>query len=153
MSNPIPHLCGHRGVHFPQTRCGVLTFVGTEDVTIDQGTDIDLTSGVTAYDGYGNEVPYTVEPTDIETCTTGTYEITYRAVGFSNPMMPSFCGLDRKKLQMIDCGRRNESVVRKITVTPVTAVVCESSVCCASVGCSPKPTACYAKACAATLQC
>lgn len=52
-------------------------FEGLTDATIPQGTDFDLTDGVTAYDAQGNPVPYTVTPNDIDTCDVGTHSFTY----------------------------------------------------------------------------
>lgn len=152
---PIPTACGRRGLHLPQPGCKALSFYGTRDMTINQGDDIDLSQGVHAIDGNGNEVPFTVVPSEITTCANGVYEITYTAEGVTNDILPTFCGSDKRALSVPSCRRVvTEVVTRKITVKPVTAKVCEAKVCCSSVGCSPnRPYACEATACITTLAC
>lgn len=56
-------------------------FDGVDDVTIPQGTDFDPTDGVKAYDGEGNEIPFTVSPDAIDACAVGEQELTYTAEG------------------------------------------------------------------------
>lgn len=56
-------------------------FEGIEDITVTQGTDVDLTDGVTAYDADGNEIGYTVTPSEFVPCTTGEQEYVYSASG------------------------------------------------------------------------
>ena len=50
---------------------------GADDVSVRQGIGIDLTDGVKAYDGEGSEIPFTVEPTEIDKCDVGIHDITY----------------------------------------------------------------------------
>lgn len=59
------------------------TIEGVDDVSINQGVGIDLTEGVKAYDGDGNEIPFTVEPETIDKCDVGVHEVTYTADGVS----------------------------------------------------------------------
>lgn len=54
---------------------------GADDITINQGVGIDLTDGVKAYDGEGNEIPFAVNPTEIDKCDVGEHEVTYTADG------------------------------------------------------------------------
>lgn len=56
---------------------------GADDVEIPQGTEFDLTDGVKAYDGEGNEIPFTVTPNEIDACSVGEQEFTYTAEGVS----------------------------------------------------------------------
>lgn len=58
-------------------------FTGVEDITVTQGTDVDLTDGVTATDWMGNTVPFDVEPEEFAPCQAGEQEFTYSAVGVS----------------------------------------------------------------------
>lgn len=66
---------------------------GADNVSVKQGIGIDLTDGVKAYDGEGSEIPFTVEPTEIDKCDVGTHDVTY-----------SFGG---------------ETKVRKVTITQI----------------------------------
>lgn len=59
------------------------TIEGADDVSINQGVGIDLAEGVKAYDGDGNEIPFTVEPETIDKCDVGVHEVTYTADGVS----------------------------------------------------------------------
>lgn len=54
-------------------------FDGLTPATINQGASFDLTAGVKAYDESGNEVPFTVEPTEIDACQIGNQTFTYTA--------------------------------------------------------------------------
>lgn len=55
-------------------------FEGLSHISVNQGIDIDLTSGVKAYDAEGNEVSFTVSPDSIDSCTVGHYEVKYTSV-------------------------------------------------------------------------
>lgn len=54
---------------------------GANNASINQGTDFDLTEGVTAYDGDGNEIPFTVTPSEVAKCEVGVQTFTYEAEG------------------------------------------------------------------------
>lgn len=54
-------------------------FEGLTNPTINQGTEFDPTEGVRALDKDGNEVAYTVEPDEIDTCEKGNHTLTYTA--------------------------------------------------------------------------
>lgn len=54
-------------------------FDGLTPATINQGASFDLTAGVKAYNESGNEVPFTVEPTEIDACQIGNQTFTYTA--------------------------------------------------------------------------
>ena len=54
---------------------------GADNVRINQGIGIDLAEGVHAYDGDGNEIPFTFSPDEIDPCDIGVHEITYTAEG------------------------------------------------------------------------
>lgn len=66
-------------------------FEGVYDKQIKQGQDFDLAQGVRAIDGYGNEVDFTYEPTEIDLCKTGDQEVTYKAFGASFNVVPKLC--------------------------------------------------------------
>ena len=129
----FPSVCGDRGLEFPQTSCSAIRFVGTDDVSINQGDCIDLTNGVHAYDGNGNEIPFTVSPSEIPCCDVGKYEVVYEATGMGDKLVPSMC-LGTPMLHIAECDMARGSVRRTITVKPY-ASVCDSNVCCASVTC------------------
>lgn len=129
----IASICGDRGLDFPVSSCSAIEFVGTDDVSINQGECIDLTENVHAYDGNGNEIEFTVSPSEIPCCDTGEYEVTYSAVGISDNLVPTIC-LGTPMLHAADCGMAKGSVVRKITIEPY-ALICEATICCSSVMC------------------
>lgn len=54
---------------------------GADNTSIRQGTEFDLTEGVKAYDGDGNEIPFTVEPSEVDKCEVGQQTFTYSAEG------------------------------------------------------------------------
>lgn len=56
-------------------------FEGVNNESINQGTEFSLTDGVKAYDGAGNEIPFTVEPSELDTCEVGQHHFTYSAQG------------------------------------------------------------------------
>ena len=54
---------------------------GANNTSVNQGMDFDLLAGVKAYDGDGNEIPFTVNPTEIAKCDVGHQSFTYSAEG------------------------------------------------------------------------
>lgn len=74
-------ICGEFKLHIPKSVCYEPFFVGVEDKTIIQGADFNLKTNVKAFDGLGNEIPYTVSPATIDTCDVGTHTFTYTADG------------------------------------------------------------------------
>lgn len=54
---------------------------GATNTSIRQGTDFDLNEGVKAYDGEGNEIPFTVTPSEVAKCDVGEQTFTYEAEG------------------------------------------------------------------------
>lgn len=54
-------------------------FTGMNPSVIDQGTAFDPAAGVKAYDKDGNEVEFTVTPTEINTCEIGNHILHYVA--------------------------------------------------------------------------
>lgn len=132
----VPNFCGNgRGLSLPSVACGNITFTGISDVTIEKGESIDLTEGVHAYDGNGNEIGFTVKPSTIDTSVPGTYEVTYTASGVSTLLKPTFCNSDIWSVYLTDCGEGIASAVRTVIVKSDDAVTCESAVCDSSVVC------------------
>lgn len=54
---------------------------GVTDTVIKQGSDFDPTDGVKAYDGEGNEIPFTVDPDTFDKCLVGEQAFTYTYAG------------------------------------------------------------------------
>lgn len=54
---------------------------GADNTSVAQGKGFDLTAGVKAYDGDGNEIPFTVTPNEIDKCDIGNQSFTYSAEG------------------------------------------------------------------------
>lgn len=54
---------------------------GANNTSIRQGTDFDLLEGVMAYDGDGNEIPFSVTPDEVDKCSVGVQKFTYSAEG------------------------------------------------------------------------
>ena len=79
MSDRTLTVCGDNHLHIPKSVCYEPFFVGTEDKTIIQGADFNLRQNVKAFDGLGNEIPYTVSPAEIDCCDVGTHAVTYTA--------------------------------------------------------------------------
>lgn len=73
------HICGKNFITLPSVCEGVGRFIGVENATIEQGDDFDLAEGVTALDGDGYAIPFTITPSDINTCEVGTFTFTYEA--------------------------------------------------------------------------
>lgn len=74
-------VCGEFKLYIPKRDCGEAFFLGVEDATIEQGTDFDLRAGVTAYSGGGQEIPFTVTPSEVDSCEVGTQRFVYTARG------------------------------------------------------------------------
>lgn len=68
-------------------------FEGLTDETIKQGSDFDLTEGVTAYDGNDEEIEYSTSPTNAEfdTCDVGSHVIQYHAGQPVDRFLPNIC--------------------------------------------------------------
>lgn len=117
-SNLKPSVCG--GTMNPQipdgNNCNTsVRIVGANNVSIKQGNEIDLRSGVKAYDGNGNEISYTVSPTSIEKCDVGVHKITYTAEGEGADSLPHLsCGGNRVFAKACNTVRR--VVERLVTV-------------------------------------
>lgn len=74
-----PFMCGKNRI-FPPSICDESAyFVGIKDITVPQGTDVDLLDGVSAYDKDGGEIPFTVTPSEILPCEVGKQTVIYRA--------------------------------------------------------------------------
>lgn len=130
----IPSACG--GSFVPtmvDAPCNGIHFTGIGNITVPQGTEIDLTEGVHAFDGQGNEIEFTVTPSEIDSCVTGKVEVIYEAHGIGSKIVPTFC-LNEPMLYAIECGTEYSKVRRIITIEPY-GIVCESKACCASAMC------------------
>lgn len=79
MSTLLPTICGKNSVYLPQICKDRAYFVGLNDITSNQGEEVDLYVGVTAYNGDDEEIPFTVSPSEVEICEVGTQYITYTA--------------------------------------------------------------------------
>lgn len=111
----IPSMCGNRVPNIANGTCAAVHFRGIDDVTIKQGVGIDLTEGVHAYNGEGEEIPFTVSPAEIDACDAGTHTVTYEAVGVPARIVPSFCE-GKKMLAVSDCGTETVSEERIVTI-------------------------------------
>lgn len=81
--NLKPSIFGENEVYIPSECEDLGHFIGLNNVTILQGDPFDPTDGVTAVDKDGNEIPYTVAPSSIDTCDVGTHSLTYSTTEFS----------------------------------------------------------------------
>lgn len=63
----------------PEPTPGKPKIIGAKNVEINQGVGIDLREGVYAIDGDGNEIPFAVEPSEIDKCDIGVHTVTYTA--------------------------------------------------------------------------
>lgn len=79
-----PFVCGKTKIYFPSICADSPYFTGTVDATIRQGTDFDLRAGVNAYDADGMTIPFTVTPSEVDSCLVGTQEFTYEAEGVTD---------------------------------------------------------------------
>lgn len=79
----IPSICGKNKINLPQFCADMPYFKGVTDETINQGTAFDLLEGVQAFDPNGNEIPFDVTPSEIESCEVGTQVFTYTTEGLS----------------------------------------------------------------------
>lgn len=97
--------------------CNTVQIVGADDITITQGTDFDLSSGVTAYDGNGDAIPFSYFPTEIDKCEVGEQTIRYTANGIGVTLRPIIpCGRNRLKMPS-SCDEMDVAIVyRRVTV-------------------------------------
>lgn len=79
MSKLLPTICGKDSVYLPQICKDRAYFVGLKDITSNQGEEVDLYVGVTAYNGDDEEIPFTISPSEVEICEVGTQYVTYTA--------------------------------------------------------------------------
>lgn len=115
-----PKICGNKLKPFLSDKgCGVPRFVGIEDVTLNQGIGIDLTEGVYAYDGNGNEIPYTVTPDSIDMCDVGEHTVIYRAMAEGKKFAPWFCSKQRGLAGDLLCSRVALRKDRTVTIEQI----------------------------------
>ncbi len=129
----LPHICGKRSLQMPTSGCPVIHFVGVEDEVVNQDSVISLTDGVYAYDGNGNEIEYTVTPTDVDTSVLGEHVVEYVARGKSGGKVTIPC---LKPKLHTSCDYSVLRVNRTITVIQEEAVVCSAQTCYAKTACS-----------------
>lgn len=79
----IPSICGKNMINLPQFCADMPYFKGVTDETINQGTTFDLLEGVQAFDPNGNEMPFDVTPSEVESCEVGAQVFTYTTEGLS----------------------------------------------------------------------
>lgn len=77
----IPDICGKGAPNFPSFCKKPAYFKGITDASTPQGVGFDLLQGVTAYDEYGQQIPFTVSPSEVEACQLGVQTFTYEAEG------------------------------------------------------------------------
>lgn len=65
----------------PTPTPGEPKIVGADNTSVKQGLGFDLMAGVKAYDADGNEIPFTVNPTELNKCDLGPQSFTYSAEG------------------------------------------------------------------------
>ena len=115
-----PKICGNKLKPFLSDKgCGVPRFVGIEDVTINQGIGIDLTEGIYAYDGNGNEIEYTVTPDSIDMCDVGEHTVIYRAMAEGKKFAPWFCSKQRGLAGDLLCNRVALRKDRTVTIEQI----------------------------------
>lgn len=81
---------------------GVPHFNGLTNVSINQGTDFDLTEGVTAFDKDGNEIPFTVSPQEVDKCEVGEQTFTYTAEGIEDTRTITVTQIDNPTVSGLD---------------------------------------------------
>lgn len=111
---PIPKVCGRQNVHMPTASCDTIHFTGVDDAEINQGQDFDPTEGVHAYDGNGEEIPFTVEPSEVDECQVGEIELEYTATGVGKKLLPKLCGSPNLKLPY--CGVERKRLKRNLVI-------------------------------------
>lgn len=115
-----PKVCGNRMKPFFSNKgCGIPRFVGIEDVTINQGIGIDLTEGIHAYDGNGNEIPYTTTPDSIDMCDVGEHTVIYHANAEGRKLTPWFCSTLRGLVGGLLCGKITLRKERTVTIEQI----------------------------------
>lgn len=75
-----PYICGGTELYMPECG-GEPKIVGADNTSVKQGLGFDLMAGVKAYDADGNEIPFTVNPTELNKCDLGHQSFTYSAEG------------------------------------------------------------------------
>lgn len=81
---------------------------GANNTSVNQGIDFDLMEGVKAYDGDGNEIPFTVTPDTFAKCEVGQQTFIYDAEGVSKERTitvkqianPTITGLDPLEVEV-----------------------------------------------------
>lgn len=125
-NHKIPHLTGGMYLpHIPGIDCdGDVHFTGIENITISQGTEIDLREGVHAYDGNGNEIPFVVSPSAINECSVRVHDITYTAIGLNKTMLPHFPNAENElEVYPPSCETSEVTAHRRVTIVAVSAPV------------------------------
>lgn len=128
----IASICGNRGLVIPKGSCNSLRFEGIEDTYINQGDEFDPTCGIKAYDGNGNEIEYTVEPSEIPSTFTGVLTLTYTAIGTGSSKLPNVCGENALSVSA-SCFDQILTATRWVLVRPTVCAsrVCETALVCA----------------------
>lgn len=130
---PIPKVCGRQKVRMPTASCDTIHFTGLTDITVTQGDEVDLDSGVHAYDANGGEIEFAHTSVDTNEC--GTFYALYTARGAGHKLSPHFfCVSDEGVYITDDCGVDTIKKWRKVIVEP-SSEVCTATVCCATVAC------------------
>lgn len=120
-SHKIPHICGGSPLYINVEPCqNDITFEGVDDISVIQGTEVDLEQGVHAYDANGNELQFTFNPTSIAKCDVGVHTITYKATGEGSELL-AYVPCGKNALTLRKCGLITKTVTRKITVTQADA--------------------------------
>lgn len=111
-----PSICRPREITMVDAECQSLHFEGITDVTINQGVGIDLAEGITAYDAYGEEIPFTYDPSEIDECDVGEHTVKYTAYGATTMTITMPCYEDKISLPE-ECTEGMASVQSYRTVT------------------------------------
>lgn len=74
-----PFICGRNRLSIPSICGDSGYFVGVKNMTVTQGTDVDLAEGVKAYNKDSVEVSFSVTPSDFNPCEIGRQEFVYEA--------------------------------------------------------------------------
>lgn len=149
----VPSMCGNVNIPvFVNAPCGNVYFTGITDIKVRQFGEVDLVSGVHAYDKNDHEIFFDYEPKTIDTSEVGTYTVAYTASGLGDSIVPIVCG--KNAVHVTDCDHSTTTVYRTVTVRPNYAVACESEACKALAGCERSNTVvCQAKTCEALVAC
>lgn len=130
----VPNICGVKHLTLPDHPCDSIYFTGLTDITVTQGDEVDLDSGVHAYDANGGEIEFRHTSVDTDEC--GTFYALYTAQGAGHKLSPHFfCVADeRAHIVSDDCGVDTLKKWRKVIVEP-SSDVCTATVCCATIAC------------------